>query len=1114
MLRIIAGAFSLATLLFIGTAQSQSPEQKPLGQRLGQDTQPAPDLQIHWLGQTSLATSKTPGGVREALQALTAEGVRRHFVVQFSRPLETRERLTVENAGLKLFAPLGNNAYFASARAATLDLDQLAATPLVNAQAAQRSWKLSPMLEDIPSWAVVENKRGAAQVGTYVMFHPDVSRDEQALVMRRHEGVVRDIVESLNALVVELPFDNIKALAAEDPVQYIEAALPRMGINNDSNRIITGVDIVNAAPYNLDGNGVGVMVYDAGSAFAGHNDFGGRLTVRDTDAVHYHSTHVSGTIGGSGAASGGVNAGMAPGVDIESYGFEYDGSGTFLYTNPGDFEADYADAIVNWGADIANNSIGTNTETNGFDCAFQGNYGLMSSLIDAVVRGSVSSNVPFRIAWAAGNERQGSRCDVEGYGDYYSTAPPAGAKNHLAIGALNSNDDSMTTFSSWGPTDDGRMKPDFCGPGCQNGADGGVTSTDNSATSYRSLCGTSMASPTIAGIGALLLQDFRLNYPSEPDPRNSTLKILMAHTATDILDTGPDYRSGYGSVRAPALIDFMRTGNFLESVASQGETLLYTVPVAMSDTELKVTLAWDDVPGTPNVTNALVNDLDLHVFSPSGSEHFPWTLDPSNPSNLAVKSTHDHLNNIEQVQVDSPEEGIWLVEIRGFNVPQGPQEFSLCASPSLINCASQGLISLSSANVNCSSTVGVTVVDCDLNTDDFAVETIVVTVTSTSEPAGETIILTESDAATAAFTTFLPLSTVDAPGVLLVNEGDTIDTAYIDADDGNGNMGVINSASATLDCTSPNITAVVITEVTPTTALIDIDVDETSTAVIDFGQSCGILTDQKAVLSPGTHHTIELTGLSDGQAYSFTVTATDLALNSDTDDNGGGCYAFMTDEVPDYFTEQFGNFDMDGKTITYIPNSSDEHYLACTRTVGAFPTDPTGGNALALSDDDSDPVTITGGASVKLYGVSYTTFYVGSNGYLTFSAPDSDYTESLGDHFDTPRVSANFDDYNPSVGGTVSWRQLADRLAVTWLGVPEYSTSNSNSFQVELYFDGRIAVTYLGMSSTDGIAGISEGNGEPPVLLPSDLSEFVCAPQGDPWAQAPTPPTNGGTRQL
>ncbi|MFQ5492084.1 MAG: S8 family serine peptidase, partial [Phycisphaerae bacterium] len=420
-----------------------------------------------------------------------------------------------------------------------------------------------------------------------------------------------------------------------------------------------------------------VLVYDGGTARATHVDFQGRLTARDGSGLSSHATHVSGTIGGAGIANPAYR-GMAPGVTIESYGFEQAGGlqPGFLYTDPGDMELDYGEAINVYGAHISNNSIGTNTAPNGFPCQWEGDYGVTATVIDSIVNGGISvGGAPFRIVWANGNERSSGRCGTT----YHTTAPPACAKNHVTVGALNSNDDSVTWFTSWGPTDDGRIKPDVSAPGCQVGGDGGVTSCSASTdTSYTTFCGTSMASPTVCGLSALLLQDFRASFPGQPDFRNSTLKALLAHNAQDIEAVGPDYMTGYGSVRIQQTIDFMRTGAFIENSVSQGASYTRTAVIDPGQPQLKATLAWDDVPGTPNVDPALVNDLDLRVFSPSGVRHFPWTLGGlANPAAPAVRTVEDHVNNIEQVLVDNPEPGTWTIEVVGFNVPSGPQVFSL-----------------------------------------------------------------------------------------------------------------------------------------------------------------------------------------------------------------------------------------------------------------------------------------------------------------------------------------------------------------------------------------------------------------------------------------------------
>jgi len=156
----------------------------------------------------------------------------------------------------------------------------------------------------------------------------------------------------------------------------------------------------------------------------------------------------------------------------------------------------------------------------------------------------------------------------------------------------------------------------------------------------------------------------------------------------DLENPGPDYKTGYGIIRAQPTVDFMRMGYFVEGEVGQDESYLFLVYAEAGDPELKITLTWDDPPGTPNVYPNLVNDLDLIVTSPSSVRHYPWTLDPDNPSADAVQTVEDHANNIEQVYVLDPEPGAWQVEVFGHAVPQGPQLFSACASPLLVNCSS------------------------------------------------------------------------------------------------------------------------------------------------------------------------------------------------------------------------------------------------------------------------------------------------------------------------------------------------------------------------------------------------------------------------------------------
>lgn len=199
--------------------------------------------------------------------------------------------------------------------------------------------------------------------------------------------------------------------------------------------------------------------------------------------------------------------------------------------------------------------------------------------------------------------------------------------------------------------------------------------------------------------------------------------------------------------------------------------------------------------------------------------------------------------------------------------------------------------------------------------------------------------------------------------------------------------------------------------------------------------------------------------------------------------------------LPDRFTELFDALDndLDHQSLVFTPDGAG--YQVCRQPAVAFPTDPAGGTVLALGDDAFAPVTLTNGASVQLFGTNRTQFFVGSNGYLTFDAGDTEFYESLHRHFDRLRVSGLFMDLDPTAGGTISWKQLSNRVAVTWQNVREWGSLRKNSFQIELFFDGVVVLTHLNLESFRGLCGLSRGGGVPEAFVESDLSAYgQCLP--------------------
>jgi subtilisin family serine protease len=612
-------------------------------------------------------------GVDQAVQMQQQAAVpdeRIHVLVQFWQIPSDAERASLENAGVDLLAYVPTNTWFASMPAGSnLQSEALAGARWIGA--IQPEDRIAPTLR--AGGGRVTQDDGTVSLD--LRFFADVTNAEVAQIVARYNGVIEAQAPEFHRYTVRIDPGAIDALASEDGVQWIADAAPPKTTDNDGSRARTNVDALHSASYNLDGSGVDLGIWDGG-VVDNHVDFSGRLTVVDSALVDSHGTHVAGTMAGDGSNSvsqGGTPLqwkGMAPGADIISYYWD-------------DNLTDHNGAINTYGIELSQNSWGYTVSSAFGNCFLYGDYDSDAPDYDSIITGLYGKRID--VVFAAGNERDDGDCGMSStppYINYGNVGPPGTAKNVIAVGATNSDDDTMTEFSSWGPMDDGRIKPDVVAPGCEAGGEGYIRSTLPGNTYGSSeFCGTSMAAPAVSGISGLIIEQYRTSYGSDPLP--STVKALLIQTAVDLNDgtvyynPGPDYASGYGRVDARAAVDTIIAQHVREDQVSHGQTDSFTFDVPSGTPSFKVTLVWDDEPGAVNASPALVNNLDLVLVEPNGTTtHLPWVLDPANPSNNATTGT-DSVNNVEQVQVVNPLTGTWEARVIGTSLPAGPQQYSL-----------------------------------------------------------------------------------------------------------------------------------------------------------------------------------------------------------------------------------------------------------------------------------------------------------------------------------------------------------------------------------------------------------------------------------------------------
>jgi hypothetical protein len=484
----------------------------------------------------------------------------------------------------------------------------------------------------------------------------------------------------------------------------------------------------------LDGSGQELGIWDSGNVRDTHQELTGRVTNMDGAGLSNHSTHVAGTMiaAGVNASAQGMSS-MATLIGHDFFDDTLEMAAEQLLPDPiqisnhsygfisgwdnGSFGCDGNDPQWYWFGDV---QVSTQE-----DLLF-GYYIQDAADWDQTVYDS-PNYLPVK---SAGNDRgEGpgpgtSHCHWDGSanagmggwvsdtddhptdgavaGGYDTIGGGAGsAKNNLTIGAVfdipggytQPSDVSMSSFSGWGPTDDGRLKPDLVANGISL-----FSSIASGDTSYANFSGTSMSTPNTSGSIGLLKQHAQNLFGQ--DFHAAAMKALVIGTADESGPApGPDYMFGWGLLNTATAASVLSNQatlvapdfQLMEGTLADGATNDYQV-YSDGSGPLTATLAWTDPAGAVPPDTAidppdanLVNDLDLRIVDPNGvTTYDPWVLDPSNPP--AAATTGDNFrDNVEQVRIDAPAAGYYTVEVghKGTLSNSDPQDFGLVVTGNL-----------------------------------------------------------------------------------------------------------------------------------------------------------------------------------------------------------------------------------------------------------------------------------------------------------------------------------------------------------------------------------------------------------------------------------------------
>ncbi len=555
------------------------------------------------------------------------------------------------------------------------------------------------------AWQSSRDRESLAQTLREYSLHREAAAREEA----RRRGFPARTVDNDGRTLELVAFEN-------------GVPLYRTTFNAVAAQSVRSRPILGPGRFSATGKGVHVGVWDEARILASHSEFDRGRVINHHSAPFFshHSTHVAGTIAARGTHA--PATGVAPQATIEGYDWnqalaEMAGRAPFYPGEPGTISlANHSYGLVAGWVFLGERNAFVFTGHDRF-----GRYDEFAYLTDVLAHSS-----PYLLSvWAAGNHRSGDprKGDPVLINDrvvpYDPELHPPGdavykrgfdtvnsyqiAKNVLTVGAIDflpasqrsgRFDARMTAFSSWGPTDDGRIKPDLVAHGV------GVLSPVALDGWYGRASGTSMAAPATTGSLALLTELYREYFPGHA-PRASTLKALLIHSADDLGNPGPDYRYGWGLINTEAAAAIVRryaasprSRVFIEdSLTSSRPAREYRVTWD-EDSPILATLSWTDPPPTGPVSETdqrsptLVNNLHLSLLSPDGSfRHHPFRLDPANPAAPATTG-RNHVDNTLRVDIPEPQNGTYTVRVEYDEAQPGSEQiYSLIVTGASVDAA-------------------------------------------------------------------------------------------------------------------------------------------------------------------------------------------------------------------------------------------------------------------------------------------------------------------------------------------------------------------------------------------------------------------------------------------